>query len=1136
MQDIEREFKPTSWAIDNKVSIYVATILVCIAGITAYIKLPKENFPEVVFPQIYVLTIFQGAPPTDVENLITKEIEKEIKSINGIKKITSNSVQNYSSVIIEFETDIDVTEAKRDVQDAVNRAKNELPVLEKDPEVYEIDISELPIMNINLAGDYDLQTLKRYAEQMQDRIEALPEIRRVDIVGALDREIQVNIDLYKASLAGVSLNDITQALATENVIMPAGQLSVAGVKRSLSVTGEYADAQEMANTVVGSIRGAKVYLKDVAEVIDTHKEQESFARLDEKNVVTLNVIKRSGKNLILASDAINEIVKEYENGILPAGLDITITADQSDNTRVTLHDLINTIIIGFVLVTIILMFFMGATNAIFVGLSVPLSAFIAFLWFPVIGFTLNMMTLFSFLLALGIVVDDAIVVIENTHRVFDNGKVPIRKAAKIAAGEIFIPVFSGTLVVLAPFIPLAFWPGVIGKFMMYLPITLIIALLASLLVAYIINPVFAADFMKPHEHEENKKPTITKGFKITAIVFAAIALVSYLIGIPGFGNFVVFLFILYALHHFVIAGVISRFQTNVWPNVQARYKRLVAWCLGGYKPIWIGVSIIVLFVFSIVFTAIRQPPVVFFPTGDPNFIYAYIRMPIGTDQVVTDSITRIVEERVQKVVGKDNPVVESIISNVAIGASEDPMEGGGTLGSPHLGKVSVAFVKFSQRDGQNTRVYMDKIREAVKGIKGAEISVNQEQGGPPTGKPINIEVSGDDFELLASTSTRLKRYLDSLQIPGVEELKSDFQSDKPEINIKIDREKANREGISTQAIGFALGTAVYGVEVSKFRDDNDDYPIQVRIMEHQRNDVNTLMNIPITFQDMSKNGQVRQVPLSAIATAEYTSSYAGIRRIDQKRTVTIASNVLGGFNENEVVANIKASMESFSIPDGVTVDMTGAQEEQAETFSFLILALALAMGLIFMILVLQFNSISKPLIIGAEIIFSIIGVLIGFSLFKMEISIVMTGVGIMALAGLVVRNGILLVEFIELLVQQGLPLREAIAEAAKTRMTPVMLTTIAATIGLIPLAVGLNIDFVTLFTDFNPHIYFGGDNVAFWGPLSWTMIFGLLFGTVLTLVLVPVMYLLTYKLKERIYKKKIRIAPREDESGSVVPV
>jgi multidrug efflux pump subunit AcrB len=1135
MQDTEKEFKPTSWAIDNKISIYVATVIICFAGIMTYVSLPKENFPEVVFPQIYVLTIYQGAPPTDIENLITKHLEKEIKSINGVKKMSSNSVQNFSSVIIEFETDIDVTEAKRDVQDAVNRAKTELPVLEQDPEVFEIDISEVPIMNVNLSGDYDLQTLKRYAELMQDRIEAVTQIRRVDIIGALDREIQINVDLYKAALAGVALNDIRQAIAGENVIIPGGQLAVGGVKRSISVSGEYVDAEGIANTVIGSIRGAKVYLKDVAEVVDTHKEQESFSRLDEKNVVTLNVIKRSGENLILASDEIMSIIKEYEGGILPPGLKVTVTGDQSENTRVTLHDLINTIIIGFVLVTIILMFFMGATNAIFVGLSVPLSSFIAFLVFPAIGFTLNMMTLFSFLLALGIVVDDAIVVIENTHRVFDNGKVPIRKAAKIAAGEVFLPVFSGTLVVLAPFIPLAFWPGVIGEFMMYLPITLIIALLASLFVAYIINPVFAADFMKPHDHDHTKKPTVTKGFKITAVVFGSIALVSYIIGAIGMGNFVVFLFILYVLHHFYISQVITRFQTNTWPRVQRSYKTLVAWCLGRYRPIWIVVGIIGLFIFSIVFTGIRKPPVVFFPQGDPNFIYAYIRMPIGTDQRITDSVTQLVEDRVTKVVGKDNRVVESIISNVAIGASENQMEGGGTLSSPHLGKVTVAFVKFSQRDGQNTSEYMDKIREAVKGVKGAEISVNQEQGGPPTGKPINIEIAADDFELLAHTSTRVQRYLDSLQIPGVEELKSDFQSDKPEIIINIDREKANREGISTAAIGQTLATAVYGLEVSKFRDDNDDYPIQLRILESQRNDVNTLMNLPITFQDMSNNGQVRQVPLSALATAEYSNSYAGIRRIDQKRVVTLASNVLGGFNENEVVADIKSRLEDFSIPDGVTVDMTGAQEDQAETSAFLGVAAMLAFGLIFMILVTQFNSLSRPAIILAEILFSIIGVLIGFSLFKMEISIVMSGVGIMALAGLVVRNGILLVEFTDLLRSQGIPLREAIAEAAKTRMTPVMLTTIAATIGLIPLAVGLNIDFVTLFTEFNPHIYFGGDNVAFWGPLSWTMIFGLVFGTFLTLLLVPVMYLLSVKLKERIFKTKSNVVlnTREGNEGSI---
>jgi multidrug efflux pump len=1120
MQDSNKEFKPTSWAIDNKISIYVGTLIICIMGIVTYLRLPKENFPEVVFPQIYVATRY-NAPPKDIENLISKQIEKEVKSIAGVKKVTSNSLQSFSNVIVEFETDVDVSEAKREVQDAVDKAKPELPTdLENEPEVMDIDISEQPIMFVNLSGDYDLPTLKKYADMMQDRFESLAEIRRVDIVGALNREIQVNVDLYKAALAGVSLNDVAQALQFENVILPGGQLSVDGMKRSLSVSGEFENAEEMGDMVIGSTRGGKVYLKDVAEVVDSNKEQESFARLDEKNVVTLNIVKMGGENLIDASDKIREIIKEYENGILPPGLKVTVTADQSENTRVTLHDLINTIIIGFVLVTIILMFFMGVTNAIFVGLSVPISSFIAFLVFPVIGFTLNMMTLFSFLLALGIVVDDAIVVIENTHRVFDNGRVPIRKAAKIAAGEVFLPVLSGTLVVLAPFIPLAFWPGIVGKFMMYLPITLIIALIASLLVAYIINPVFAADFMSKHDHDEhtNGESKITKGFKVTSIVFAGIAIVSYLINF-GLGNFVVLMYLLYVAHHFFIKNVISKFQTVGWPKVQGAYQRLITWCLYKYRPVWIAFGVVFLFIFSIVFTMIRKPPVVFFPAGDPNFIYAYIRMPIGTDQRVTDSITNIVEDRVIATLGRENKMVESVISNVAIGASENPFEGSGMV-SPHLGKVSVAFVKFADREGQSTREFLQKIRDSVKGIRGAEISVDQEQGGPPTGKPVNIDIAADDFDALVKTADDVKRYLVAQQVPGIEELKSDFQSDKPEIVINIDREKANREGISTSDIGRALATSVYGVEVSKFRDENDDYPIQLRIKKEQRNDVNTLMNIPLIYRDMASGGMVRQVPLSAIAKADYTSTYAGIKRIDQKRVITLSSNVLVGYNANDVVADIQNKLNDYSTPDGVTIKMTGEQEDQAETSAFLGLAFALAFALMFMILVVQFNSVSKPVIILAEILFSIIGVLIGFSLFKMEISIIMTGVGIMALAGLVVRNGILLVEFTELLRSQGYGLYEAIVEAAKTRMTPVLLTTIAATIGLIPLAVGLNIDFVTLFTELNPHIYFGGDNVAFWGPLSWTMIFGLIFGTFLTLVLVPVLYLLTSKLKERVFRKR----------------
>ncbi|MBL7846917.1 MAG: efflux RND transporter permease subunit [Cyclobacteriaceae bacterium] len=1138
MQDIEKEFKPTSWAIDNRVSIYIATIFICLAGVMTYISLPKENFPEVVFPQIFVATIYPGASPTDIENLISKEIEKEMKSISGVKKIRSNSVQSFSNIIVEFETDIDVDKAKQEVSDAVDRAKPNLPSdLKDDPQVIEIDISEVPIMNVNLSGDYDLQTLKKYAEQMQDAIESIREIRRVDIVGALTREIQINVDMFRLASAGVSLDDIENAVRGENVIIPGGQLSVDGMKRSLTVNGEYTSAEQLSNTVVGSTKGGKIYLKDIASVVDSHKEQESFARLDKKNVVTLNVIKRSGENLVIASDQINEIVKNFKANILPPGVEVTITADQSENTRTTLHDLINTIIIGFILVTLILMFFMGATNAFFVGLSVPLSSFIAFLVFPTLDYTLNLMTLFSFLLALGIVVDDAIVVIENTHRVFDNGKVPIRKAAKIAAGEVFLPVLSGTMVVLAPFVPLAFWPGVIGKFMVYLPITLIVTLLASLVVAYIMNPVFAADFMKVHDHDHGNK--FNTGYKIRAMVMISTSVIFYVLffathseGVFGIANLVALAFLLYSLHHFWLSRVISHFQTDFWPLVQARYKKILAYLLLSWRPAAVVIGVVVLFFFSIALTAIRKPPVVFFPQGDPNFIFAYVTMPIGTDQRVTDSITSIVESRVTEIVGANNPIVESIISNVAVGASEDQFAGSNA--QPHLGKVTVAFVGFAKRDGQSTKVYLDKIREGVKGIRGAEISVNQEQGGPPTGKPINIEIAADDFDVLVASADRVKRYLDSLQVPGVEELKSDFQSDKPEIIVTIDREKANRESISTAQIGMALNTAINGKEISKFRDANDDYEITLRIREDLRNDINTLMNLPLTYRDMSAGGKVREVPLSAVAKIEYSNSYAGIRRIDQKRVITLSSNVLGDFNANEVVADIQSHLSGLSLPDNVAVKMTGEQENQKETQDFLGVAFMIAFGLIFMILVTQFNSTSKPIIILAEIVFSIIGVLIGFSVTKMEISIVMSGVGVMALAGIVVRNGILLVEFTDLLRSQGMELREAIAEASKTRMTPVLLTAMAATLGLIPLAVGLNIDFVTLFTELNPHIFFGGDNVAFWGPLSWTMIFGLIFGTFLTLFLVPVMYLMVARLKERVFGSKPASEPSAGKTAMAV--
>jgi multidrug efflux pump len=1114
-----KEFKVSSWSIDNKTSIYVLTIIITIAGIYTYLALPKEQFPEIVFPQMYISTPYPGASPKDIENLITKPIEKEVKALAGVKKVTSNSIQDYSSVVVEFTTDVEVSDAKQRVKDAVDKAKKELPSDRQfEPDVIEIDISQIPIMNVNVSGDIELDKLKKYADDLKDRIESIKGIRRVDLIGALEREIQVNVDKMKMEAANVTLSDIKMAVSYENVNLSGGLLKMDGMKRTITIKGEFDDPKELENLVIRSSSGAVVYLKDIAEVVDGYEEKESYARLNGKNVITLNVIKMGGENLIAVSDEINKLVKELKATKYPESVEITITGEQADQTRITLHDLINTIIIGFILVTVILMFFMGTTNAIFVALSVPLSMFIAFMVMDGAGFTLNMIVLFAFLLALGIVVDDAIVVIENTHRIFDNGKVPIKQAAKQAAGEVFVPVFSGTMTTLAPFLPLLFWPGVIGDFMYYLPITLIVTLLASLLVAYIINPVFAVDFMKPH-HDSEVHGHLSKGFKIVSVIFVLLAILFYGKGLTGMGNLVVTFYLLYLLNKFVLTKVIKNFQEKIWPAVQNKYEKVLRWALDKKNPQWLLLGTIGMFFFSLFIFSIRTPKVVFFPESEPNFIYSYISLPIGTDQAYTDSITRVVEKRVFNVVGERNPIVKSIISNVAVGAG-DPNQPDLSV-APNKGKVTVAFVNFAERNGESTLAYLDKIRDAVKGIPGAEITVEQDQGGPPTGKPINIEMSGDDYELLISESEKLIKYLENSGIEGIEKLKSDVQKNKPEIIIEVDRQKANAEGLSTAQIGMEIRTAVFGNEISKFRDLDDDYPIQLRYNYAQRNDIEGLLNSKITYRDMNMGGMVRQVPLSSVAKIRFTDTYGGINRKNEKRLVTVYSNVLTGFNANEVVAKITKAIKKFPQAEGLSIAMTGEQEDQKETADFLAIAALAAIGLIFLILVTQFNSISKPVIILSEIVFSTIGVFLGFSIFKMDMSVVMTGVGIVALGGIVVRNGILLVEFTHYLEEQGYTTKEAAILAGKTRMTPVLLTATATILGLIPLAVGLNIDFVTLFTELNPHIFFGGDSVAFWGPLSWTMIFGLVFATFLTLVLVPVMYLLVENLKIKIgYKKK----------------
>ena len=1115
-----KEFKATSWSIDNRTSIFIITVIITLAGIMSYNSLPKEQFPDVVVPTIFVSTVYPGASPSDMEQLVTKQIEKQLKGINGVKKVTSSSVQDFSNIIVEFNTNLDVVVCKQKVKDAVDKAKRDLPTdLLDDPTVSEFDISEIPIMNVNISGDFSLDKLKDYAEKLKDRIEEMREITRVDIVGALDKEVQVNVDKYKMTAAKLTFRDIENALAGENLTISAGNVDIGGMTRSVSVRGDFKDVEQIRNIIVGSQSGAMLYLKDVAEVKMGYEEQESFSRLNGKNVIALNVIKRSGENLINASDKIKTTVEEMKKSDFPSNLEVVITGDQSRSTRVTLHDLINTIIIGFILVTVILMFFMGGTNAIFVAMSVPLSMCIAFLVLPSFGFTLNMIVLFAFLLGLGIVVDDAIVVIENTHRIYHDEHLDIVTAAKKAAGEVFLPVLSGTATTLAPFFPLVFWGGIFGKFMHFLPVTIIITLTASLVVAYIINPVFAVWFMrKDGDHSVKVDPKKARRRTLAGYVLYGLAtLYFYANGNMFMGNLLVTLALLVVLYKYVLEGAVTRFQTKIWPAIQNLYARFLEFALG--HPWAMLVGMFVLLMGSCGITASRQANIVLFPKADPNFIYVYLNMPVGTDVNVTDSLTSIVERKVEETLGKNNPIVESIIANVALNASEDQFDRSATS---NKGKVGVAFVEYGKRKGVSTRALMDKIRDATRGlIPGAEITVDQEQGGPPSPKPISVEIRGDDFNQLTRVSMAVKHYLDSLAIPGVEELRSDLILSKPEISIQIDRDRANREGISTAQIGTEFRTAILGKEASKFRDGEDEIPINVRLQKDQRENINAVENLNITFRDMNMGGVLRSVPMAALADVKYTNTFGGIRRKDQQRMVTLSSNITAQYQpkQTEVVNAVKAALANIPPQDGVTVGFAGEDAEMLDAMTFLGRSLIISLFIILLILVTQFNSFGKTLIILTEVVFSIIGVLLGMAIFNMDFSVIMMGVGIVALAGIVVRNGILLVEFTDLLRSEGKNVHDAIVEAGRIRMTPVLLTATAAILGLIPLAVGFNIDFESLFATGDPKIYFGGDSVAFWGPLSWTIVFGLGFATFITLIILPVMYLKGWQIKEWWTKK-----------------
>ena len=1117
-----REFKLSTLSLNNSISVFILTFLLIAGGLFSYITMPKESFPEIVFPVIYVQTPYPGNTPEDIENLITRPLEKEIKGVDGIDKLNSQSLQDVSVINVNFNIDVDTEKALQDVKDAVDRAMSDLPTdLDQDPVVLDIDLSRVPILNINLSGDFGIDQLVDYAEFLQDEIEDLSEISEATITGDKEKEVQINVDLPALKANMLSFDDIANAIASENINIGAGDILLGKTRRSIRTSAEFTDMDQIRNVIIKHENDNIVYLKDIAEVKFTYKEVESFARLGGESVVSLNVIKKSGENLLDATDKIRAILKSAKKTDLPPNLSITITNDQSKQTRSQLSNLENSIISGVILVILVLLFFLGLRNAVFVGLSIPLSMFISFLVLSAMGISLNFIVLFSLILALGMLVDNAIVTVENIYRLYEEEGLSKFEAAKQGVGEIAVPIISSTLTTLAAFFPLIFWDSIIGEFMGYLPKTLIVVLGSSLLVALVINPVIASTFIK--KQDLSKKPKAVKNIMIAAI-FGAIGLASILGGSFAFGNFMIIIALLILLYAFALFPISVWFQNVFLTKLEVIYAKTLTIALSGFRPILILIGTFALMQASIWFYFnVSNPKVVFFPNNEPNYINVFVETAEGMDVTATDSLVRIVENDLMEVIKPytQDSIVESVVTNVGAETASQNDFGGSPGNTPSKARITVSFVEYMYRNGISTSTIQKEVSAALnKRYAGLTISVEKEQNGPPVGKAINIEVSGKEFRDLLDIANRMKSTIDQANIEGVEGLQIDLEQNKPEMLVSIDRDRARRLGVSTQQVAFALRTALYGREASKFKEGEDDYPIEIRLDEQYRYNVASLMNQLVTFRSQA-TGKIVQVPISAVADYSFNTTFASINRKDSERLVTISSNVLEGYNPTEVNNKIKAVLRYFEMPSAYTYKFTGEQEEQAESSAFLVMALLIAISLISIILVSQFNSLTKPVIIIATVLFSTIGVFLGLGIFSMDFVVIMSGIGIVSLAGIVVNNGIVLIDFIELSrsrmkesknVTDGEltmdDLKTAIELGGKTRLRPVLLTAITTVLGLVPLAIGFNIDFAGFLSDLDANIYFGGDNAVFWSPMAWTVIFGLVFATFLTLIVIPVMYLL----------------------------
>ena len=1137
-----KEFALSSWAIDHRTVIYVIMTIFLILGISSYFSMPRETFPEINDTKVFVSTIYPGNTAEDIERSVTDPLEEALKGVTNLVEIRSTSSEDFSIIDIEFDENITIDDAKQKVKDLVDGITSgpDWPVFNNakvEPNIFELDFSELqPILNISMEGDYPIEQLKVFAEKIESRIEQLPQIKEVNIRGIQVFEVEVAVDIYKMTAAKVSFNDILGAISQENITISSGNIVSGGQRRNIRLTGEIENPEDLKDFVVKTDKGP-VYLGDLANISFKEKEVTSFARSFGEKAVLLDVVKRGGKNLVQASQEIKRLVADNEALGVPKDLEIIVSNDQSNMTLNQISELVNSIIFGVILVVTVLMFFLGFRNALFVGFAIPMSMFMSFMILSFLGYTLNTMVLFGLVMGLGMLVDNGIVVVENVYRLMEKEGYSRIQAAKAGIGEIAFPIIVSTATTIAAFVPLGAWPGLMGEFMIYFPITLSVVLGSSLIVAIFFNSMLVSQFMEISEREISTKSLWRLTFFMGGL---GILLLFRSSETRIFGNLMVLVPVLFWLYKFFIKKWATSFQNTFLVKMENAYRKLLRFALSGVKPyLFLGGTFLLLF-FSFALMGIFPPQVEFFPDNQPKQILVFIEYPEGTAIAKTNRTTRKIEEEILSVMSRSeynkngtNLLVESMVAQVGEGSGNPTVDNGNTNELPHKGKITLTMQEFKYRDGVSSESLRKAIQEQLfEKFPGVAISVEKDANGPPAGYPITIEITGAAYLDLIQTAEQMKDFLNRVNVSGVEELKIDVNKNKPGTQLQIDRKKAGELGVSASQVGQLLRTSLFGSKAGIYKKDGDDYDINVRFDQTNRYDNNALFNQNIIFRDPA-NGRIKEIPVAALVTQKNITSFNAIKHRELNRVVTLYSSVLAGYNANEVVEQVKNALNNFQLAEGINFKFSGEIEEQEKNMTFLSNALAAALGLILLLLVFQFNSISKPLIILLSIFLSFTGVFLGLMIFQMPFVILMTMMGIIALAGIVVNNGVVLLDYTQLLIDRkhlteeldsGTLLSKELAipeiiEGGAARLRPVILTAITTVLGLIPLAIGLNIDFFSMLSEWDPKIYIGGDNVIFWGPLAWTVIFGLTFATFLTLVIVPATFTIVYSIK--LWLKKI---------------